>query len=157
MCVYLRASHLHWKLLPWLRWNTGHEIIGDKSPNSHRALAGRHVGRRVAVKVQGQQNDRHLADVAADSRLLQDRRGDVIGLTQRAQHALGQEGGCDVFDGELDRSSKYVHHPENIMRNVTSSAPGDFGCLTCVCVCVCVSMCLYSVYVWVCVCVCMHA
>ena len=85
------------------------------------------MGRRVTVKVQGQQNDRHLADVTADSRLMQDRRGNVISLTQRAQHTLGQEGGCDVFNGELDRSSKYVHHPENIMCNVTGSANGTLA------------------------------
>ena len=85
------------------------------------------MGRRVAVKMQGQQNDRHLADVAADSCLMQDRCGNVISLTQCAQHTLGQEGGCDVFDGELDRSSKYVHHPENIMCNVTSSANGTLA------------------------------
>ena len=43
--------------------DAGHEVAGDEGADHHRAPAGRLLLLCVTVKVQGGQNDRHLADL----------------------------------------------------------------------------------------------
>lgn len=50
-------------VVPWHGGDAGHEIAGDEGTNHHRAPAGRLLLQRVAVKVQGGQDDGHLADL----------------------------------------------------------------------------------------------
>lgn len=50
-------------VVSWHGGDAGHEIAGDEGANHHRAPAGWLLLQRVAVKVQGGQDDGHLADL----------------------------------------------------------------------------------------------
>lgn len=56
-------AYLLWDVVSWRGRDAGHEIIGDEGADHHRAPAGGLFLQRVAVKVQGGQDDRHLADL----------------------------------------------------------------------------------------------
>lgn len=57
------AVYLLWDVVAWRGGHARHEIAGDEGADHHRAPAGRLLLQRVAVKVQGGQDDGHLADL----------------------------------------------------------------------------------------------
>lgn len=56
-------THLLWEVVARHGWDARHEVAGDEGANDNRASARRLLLQRVPVKVQGGQNDRHLADL----------------------------------------------------------------------------------------------
>lgn len=50
-------------MVAWHGRDTGHEVAGDKGADHHRTPAGWLLLQWVTVKVQGCQDDRHLADL----------------------------------------------------------------------------------------------
>lgn len=57
------TPYLLWDMAAWRGGHARHEVAGDEGADHHRAPAGRLLLQRVAVKVQGGQDDGHLADL----------------------------------------------------------------------------------------------
>ena len=57
------GAYLLWDVVARRGGDTRHEVAGDEGADHHRAPAGRLLLQRVAVKVQGGQDDGHLADL----------------------------------------------------------------------------------------------
>lgn len=55
--------YLLWDMVARHGGDAGHEIAGDEGADHHRAPAGGLLLQWVTVKVQGGQDDRHLADL----------------------------------------------------------------------------------------------
>lgn len=58
------GTHLLRDVVSWRGGDPRHEVAGDEGADDYGAPAGRLLLQRVAVKVQGGQDDGHLADLA---------------------------------------------------------------------------------------------
>lgn len=92
-----------------------HEVAGDEGADDHRAPAGRLLLQWVTVKVQGGEDDRHLADLTGIARLSKNRMSYKVSLSERAQNACGQESWGNVRWRFLHMGPKYVDNSIDAM------------------------------------------
>lgn len=59
--------YLLWDVVARHCSDSGHEVAGDEGADHHRAPAGWLLLQWVTVKVQGGQDDRHLADLTGEA------------------------------------------------------------------------------------------
>ena len=102
------------------RWHTGHKVPGLEGPDSHRALQGGRPLNHRPVKVEGQQDCRHLADTPGATCSVEHLVGNRIGLADGGDHIWSQECGSHIGDLVVDDASEHVADPVDAVAD-----PGD--------------------------------
>lgn len=105
--------HLLWDMIAGHGGDAGHEVAGDKCSDHHRAPAGWLLLQWVTVKVQGGEDDRHLADLTRIAGFSKNRVSYKVSLSERAQNACGQESWGNVCRRLLHMGPKHVHNSVN--------------------------------------------
>lgn len=113
--IYHLQHHLLWDVVSRHGRDACHEVAGDEGADHHGAPTGWLLLQWVAVKVQGGQDDWHLADLTRVARLSEDRVSYKVSLSERAQNACGQEGGRNVCWWLLHMGPKNIHNSIDAM------------------------------------------
>lgn len=114
--IKLGQSYLCRYMLSRRGRHPGHEVGSDEGTDDDTPLTGRQMTERIPIQVKRQQDHWHLTDLLNVAGIMQDLCGQVVGLSERAQNPLRQEGGGDILHGVLHLTSKHVHYPADKSR-----------------------------------------